>query len=162
MTRIPPPEGEADLLGHRPEIKELWEDLGQALLFSGRLNPRLKYQVQMALALRGGCPWCHSMVKPIGDYDAREGVAVAFAELLQADSSSINQGHFDVLAESFSPPEIVELCVLVAVLIAGLKLGEIFDEAPASTEDRDQYADMVAGLEAEWHRSSATVKKKIL
>lgn len=117
------------LLGHNPLVLEKWNEL-EAVLFTGtNLDENLLEQVRRALAMGNGCEYC--MVKggrpQFDQRDQRIQAATAFAEFFVLDHKSLVKEHFDFLRESFSEPEIAELCAFISFITASQKFGKVMN-----------------------------------
>jgi hypothetical protein len=102
------------------------------------------------MAAGGGCEFCRSMIVPTDEDDIKESLAIAFAQFFQADPGGITDAHFEALYEEFTVPEVVELCTVVAMRDAGLRLGHIWGLNPAPDEVRESYAGVIAEAQQRW------------
>jgi alkylhydroperoxidase family enzyme len=135
----------AGVLGRRPEILKAFGRLDAATRFHGELPASLKEAVRRATANEGGCEYCQSL----GEYvpnpsDQRESLAVAFAQLVVEDPTTITDGQFDVLREEFTEEEIVELVAFICfVAIAGQLFGATMKLEPAGADEAAAYQAVV-------------------
>jgi alkylhydroperoxidase family enzyme len=156
MPRIEPvppsPDGNAvtnsvlaRVMGRRPEILKAFGRLDNTIRFHGLLPGALKEAVRRATAGEIGCVYCQSLGAPRADLDAREALAVAFAQAVAQDPSAITDGQFDVLREEFSEDEIVELVAFIClVAISGQMFGAVMGLEATSTEEAAAYQDVLA------------------
>ncbi len=135
----------ARVLGHCPEILRAFARLDNAVRFHGRLPVDLKEAVRRATAGEIGCKYCESLGTPRGDLDAREGLAVAFAQTVAADPSAISDGQFAVLLEEFTEEEVVELVAFIClVAISGQMFGAVMGLEATSPEEAAAYQSVLA------------------
>ncbi len=129
------------VLARRPEILEHWNALGDAVRFSGRLEPELKEEVRRATAPQVGCRFCASFGDPKGSYDdPREAVAVRLATTIADDPKKVDDALFAEVREHFDDDEVVELVVMIClVAVSGQAFGTVMDVAAASAEYTMQY-----------------------
>ena len=167
MTRVPyfpPSELPTDLaplgadpfygiLAHRPEILRSWNALDVAFFGpSSLVDNHLKEEARRTLAQGVGCRFCASLGTPRPDHpDAREALAVAFAELVATDHHQIDDSTFAVLREEFSDAEIVELVSWICFKLGSNIFGALMKLAPATPAEVDGYAAFVAGEPAVAH-----------
>ena len=167
MTRVPyfpPSELPTDLaplgadpfygiLAHRPEILRSWNALDVAFFGpSSLVDNHLKEEARRTLAQGVGSRFCASLGTPRPDHpDAREALAVAFAELVATDHHQIDDSTFAVLREEFSDAEIVELVSWICFKLGSNIFGALMKLAPATPAEVDGYAAFVAGEPAAAH-----------
>jgi alkylhydroperoxidase family enzyme len=146
LTRIAPSElgdGTADrVMGHRPDVLAAWEGLRDALTGpSSTLSPELKEQVRRTLAMHTGCAFCASLGRPAAEQpSARTSLAVAFAEAVATDHTSITDAQLAVLFEDFTVPQVVELLTWIVFEHAGQMFGALIGDEPATEEERAAFA----------------------
>lgn len=118
---------------HRPEIAQAWLATLEAMHVRGIVDARLKELVRLKIASITTCKACQLARKndAVTDEDiaclnsdhARfspaEQAALRYAELFAGDYMSIDDGVFDALKRHFSVPEIVELNLFCALMLAG-------------------------------------------
>lgn len=140
------------LIGHRPDIAELFDGLDEHMRFTGLLSPELKEEVRRSLAPEIGCVFCASLgdAKP-EHVDRREALAVAYAGLLR-DPKQIDDATFEVLREEFSDPEIVELTCWSLFMICSQGFGAVMGTAAATEEELETYT--------EWRRDGEAAAAK--
>jgi len=152
LTRVTPSElgdGTADrVMGHRPDVLAAWDGLAHALTGpASTLSPQLKEQVRRTLALHTGCEFCASLGRPAAEQpDARDSLAVAFAEAVAADHTAISDAQLAVLLEDFTVPQVVELLTWIVFEHAGQMFGALIGDEPATEEERAAFA---ANVEAQ-------------
>lgn len=123
----------AQIWGHRPEVAEAWLAALEAMHLRGVLDGRLKELVRLRIASITTCKACQiarkdDSVSPediaclaIDDprFSPPERAALRYAELFAADYMAIDDELFDELGRHFSTPEIVELNLFCALMLAG-------------------------------------------
>jgi alkylhydroperoxidase family enzyme len=157
MSRVPASELSPDdpfysILGQRPEILEAWQRLDHVLIGdpSSTLPVMLKEEVRRALAQGVGCAFCASVgggpqeVHP----DAKETLAIAFAEQVIATAGDIDDAVFAVLREEFDDRQIVELCAWICFKFGANVLGSLMRLQPATAEQAGAYQKVLASLAA--------------
>jgi alkylhydroperoxidase family enzyme len=136
----------ARVLARRPAILQSYARLDNAVRFHGLLALELKEAVRRATAGEIGCAYCASLGAPRTDLDAREALAVAFAEAVARDPAGITDGQFEVLREEFSEDEIVELVAFIClVAISGQMFGAVMRLEATGPEEAAAYQDVLAG-----------------
>ncbi len=119
--------------GHRPEIAQAWLATLEAMHLRGVLDARLKELVRLKIASITTCKACQLARKhdAVTDEDiaclnsdhARfspaEQAALHYAELFAGDYMAIDDSVFDTLQRHFSLPEVVELNLFCALMLAG-------------------------------------------
>ena len=136
----------ARVLGRQPEILRAYAALDSTVRFHGSLPLELKEAVRRATAGEIGCAYCQSLGAPRTDLDAREALAVAFAQTVAQDPSAVSDGQFDVLREEFSEAEIVELVAFICLIaISGQMFGAVMGLEATSTEEAVEYQNVLAG-----------------
>ena len=135
------------ILAHRPEILREWNALDKAFFGpSSTVANQIKEEARRTLAQGVGCRFCASLGTPRHDHpDAREALAVAFAEMVANDHHQIDDSTFDVLREEFSDEEIVELVSWICFKLGSNIFGALMKLAPATPAEVDGYAAFVAG-----------------
>lgn len=145
MPRIPLSNSAGDpyyrLIGHRPEILKAWAALDVAFLGeSSTLSVHLKEEVRKVLAQEVGCRYCASLGLPGREsLDARESLAVAFAEMVVKDHKAIDDGMIAVMREEFTDPELMELIAWLCFKYGSNMLGAITGLEPADGDDVEGY-----------------------
>ncbi|MBB3219962.1 carboxymuconolactone decarboxylase family protein [Pseudoduganella umbonata] len=118
---------------HRPEAAGAWLATLEAMHLRGVLPARLKELVRLRIASITNCRACQLARKDdsVGDEDlaclsadsARftpaEQAALRYAELFAADYTAIDDALFELLKRQFTIPEIVELNMFCALMLAG-------------------------------------------
>jgi alkylhydroperoxidase family enzyme len=136
----------ARVMGRQPEILRAYAALDSAVRFHGSLPLQLKEAVRRATAGEVGCLYCQSLGAPRTDLDAREALAVAFAQTVAQDPSAVSDGQFDVLREEFTEPEIVELVAFICLIsISGQMFGAVMGLEASSPEEAAEYQNVLAG-----------------
>lgn len=152
MPRVPLSNVEGNvyerLMGHRPEILEKWFELDAAIRFSPLISPETKEEMRRAMAPGIGCVFCSSLGAPAGvQPDPKQALAVAFAEQVVTDWHSIDDSTFEVLAEEFSPEEIIELVAWTSFIFGAQLFGALLSTTPATQGELSTYL--------EWRRAGA-------
>jgi alkylhydroperoxidase family enzyme len=136
----------ARVLGRCPEILKAYARLDSTVRFHGRLPVELKEAVRRATAGEIGCKYCESLGAPRTDLDAREGLAVAFAQAVAADPSGVSDGQVAVLLEEFSQEEVVELVAFTCLVsISGQMFGAVMGLEATDPEEASAYQSVLAG-----------------
>lgn len=118
---------------HRPELAEAWLATLEAIHSRGLLPGRLRELVRLKIASITTCKACRLARKDdavseeditcLASGDARfspaEQAALRYAELFAADYMAIDDAVFDMLKRHFSIPDIVELNMFCALMLAG-------------------------------------------
>lgn len=118
---------------HRPEIAEAWLATLEAMHVRGLLPGRLRELVRLKIASITTCKACQLARKDdsvgeedvacLASGDARfsppEQAALHYAELFAADYMAIDDAVFDALKRHYTTPEIVELNMFCALMLAG-------------------------------------------
>lgn len=118
---------------HRPDAAVAWLGLLDQLHNHGLLDSRLRELVRLRIAAFTTCRVCQvarksdavdeSDVACLSSDDARfnpaERAALRYAELFAADPQGIDEATFADLARHFSVPEVVELNMFCALMLAG-------------------------------------------
>lgn len=135
------------ILAHRPEILREWSALDRAFFgSSSKVDNRIKEEARRTLAQGVGCRFCASLGTPHDEHpDAREAVAVAFAEMVATDHHQIDDSTFEVLREEFSEAEIVELAAWICFKLGSNIFGALMKLNPATPAEIGGYAAFVAG-----------------
>jgi AhpD family alkylhydroperoxidase len=118
---------------HRPEIATAWLATLDQLHNHGVLDERLRELVRLRIAAFTTCRACQMARKSgevseedlacLASSDSRfsdaERAALRYAELFASDPLAIDKSTFDDLGAWFSVPEIVELNMFCALMLAG-------------------------------------------
>jgi alkylhydroperoxidase family enzyme len=136
----------ARVMGRRPDVLKAFGRLDTTLRFKGLLPLELKEAVRRATAGGVGCEYCTSLGAPRDDQaDPRTSLAVAFAELVAADPTGVDDSMFRALREEFSEDEIVELVAWICLVsIAGQMFGAVMGLEAASPEEASGYQDVLS------------------
>lgn len=117
------------LLGHNPTILEAWNSLEHVLFNQNSLEQDLLEQVRRTLAFSHECEYC--MVKAgkpqISHRNKRQSIAIAFADMVANDHTSISKAQFDTLRQVFTEPEISALCAFICFVSASQCFGRIMN-----------------------------------
>ena len=133
----------AGIMARRPEVLDAFAKLNRTLRFEGLLSVELKESVRRATAAKVGCRYCVSLGPLETEFaDAREALAVGFAELIAESPKAITDEQFDALRAEFSEEEIVELaCWICLVTVAGQMFGAVMDVREATSDEAASYQD---------------------
>lgn len=118
---------------HRPEVAEAWVGTLEAMHLRGVLPGRLKELVRLKIASITTCKACQLARKDdsvseddiacLAHDDPRfspaEQAALHYATLFASDYTAIDDALFDTLKRFFTTPEIVELNLFCALMLAG-------------------------------------------
>lgn len=118
---------------HCPEVAEAWLGALEAMHLRGLLDQRLKELVRLKIASITTCKACQvarkddsvseqdiaCLASDSDRFSPAEQVALRYAELFAADYMAIGDEVFDNLRKHFSIPEIVELNMFCALMLAG-------------------------------------------
>ncbi|HEX8602354.1 MAG TPA: carboxymuconolactone decarboxylase family protein [Pseudoduganella sp.] len=132
---------------HRPEAAGAWLATLEAMHLRGVLPARLKELVRLRIASITNCRACQFARKDdsVGEEDlaclaansARftpaEQAALRYAELFAADYTAIDDALFELLKRHFAIPEIVELNMFCALMLAGGRMTYVqqaYEDAP--------------------------------
>jgi alkylhydroperoxidase family enzyme len=120
------------VMGHAPHVLEPWSALEKAFFERAILPKELLEQVRRTLALGHGCEYCQAKAGPPDDHHEalRTSLAVSLAATFAADHKAIGKPQLDVLSESFSAAELVELAAFISFMWAGGTFGRIFGIQP--------------------------------
>ena len=134
------------VMGHRPELLQAWENLGDAFAGpSATLCPHLKEEVRRTLAQRTGCQFCASLGQPAETHaDRQESLAVGFADAAARDHTVISDAQVRLLFEEFTAPQIVELLMWISFEYAGQMFGCLIADEPATAEEKQAFAASIA------------------
>jgi alkylhydroperoxidase family enzyme len=104
--------------------------------------------VRRSLAQGVGCQYCATVGgRPRDEHpDARESLAVAFAEQVVANTGTIDDVMFDVLREEFDVEEIVELCAWICFKFGANVLGALMRLDPATDEQARAYDELLGSV----------------
>ncbi|AJY74229.1 carboxymuconolactone decarboxylase family protein [Paenibacillus beijingensis] len=115
------------LMGHHEAVLKGWNGLGEIFETEG-LSAELKEQVRRTLAYGNCCEYCKAKGAPDANpANEKISLAVAFADMVLNNRSSISDQTFAVLSESFTPQEIVELCTYICFTTASQMFGAIMN-----------------------------------
>ena len=118
---------------HRPEVAQAWLATLDQLHNHGILEARLRELVRLRISNFTTCRVCQ-MARKTGDvtevdvaclssedphFSPAERAALRYAELFAADPLAIDEAIFADLALHFSTPEVVELNMFCALMLAG-------------------------------------------
>lgn len=114
-------------MGHAPHVLAPWTALEETFFAKSLLPKELLEQVRRTLTLGHGCAYCQAKAGPADDRHATErtSLAVAFAQAFSADHKTIDKAQLEVLRESFSDAELVELVAFVSFMWAGGTFGKV-------------------------------------
>ena len=118
---------------HRPAVAEAWLATLDQLHNHGILNGRLRELVRLRISTFTTCLVCQTARKSsevdeldvaclaVDDahFSPSERIALRYAELFASDPLEIDEALFAELAQHFSTPEIVELNMFCALMLAG-------------------------------------------
>lgn len=118
---------------HRPELAQAWLAMLEAMHLGGVLDGRLKELVRLKIASITTCRACQLARKDdsVSEEDIaclsaddvrfspRERAALRYAEFFATDYMEIDDALFEALGRSFSTPEVVELNMFCALMLAG-------------------------------------------
>ena len=132
MTKIPLSQiGETPfqkLLGHNPKILSSWTRLEKDLIEEGTLSSDVKEQVRRTLAQSNGCAYCKAKGKPKKNMmDEKMILATGFADLFLKVKGNIPDSIFLLMNETFTIPEISELCAFITFCTASQYFGAIMN-----------------------------------
>lgn len=134
------------ILAHRPEILRAWNELDKVFFGStSTVANEIKEEARRTLAQGLGCRFCASLGVPRDEHpEAKEALAIAFAELVERDHHEVDEGTFKVMREGFSDAEIVELVSWICFKYGSNMFGALMKLAPATDDEVAGYADFVA------------------
>jgi alkylhydroperoxidase family enzyme len=120
------------VMGHAPHVLGPWATLEQAFFERSILPTDLLEQVRRTLTLGHGCAYCQAKAGPPDDRHAvlRTSLAVALAQTFAADHKAIDKSQVDILRETFSDAELVELVAFISFMWAGGTFGKILGIQP--------------------------------
>ena len=141
-TTLPP-----QLWAHRPAVALAWLQALEAMHSDSLLPARLRELVRLKIASITHCLACQLARKSdavseadiacLAAEDARfspgEQAALRYAELFASDHTAIDDAVFDALKSSFSVPQIAELNLYCALMLAGGRMTyaqQAFEETP--------------------------------
>lgn len=135
MTKIPLSQiGETPfqkLLGHNPKILSSWTRLEKDLIEEGTLSLDVKEHVRRTLAQSNGCAYCKAKGKPKKNMmDEKMILATGFADLFLKVKGNIPDSIFLLMNETFTIPEISELCAFITFCTASQYYGAIMNLQP--------------------------------
>ncbi len=135
MTKIPLSQiGETPfqkLLGHNPKILSSWTRLEKDLIEEGALSSDVKEQVRRTLAQSNGCAYCKAKGKPKKNMmDEKMILATGFADLFLKVKGNIPDSIFLLMNETFTIPEISELCAFITFCTESQYYGAIMNLQP--------------------------------
>jgi AhpD family alkylhydroperoxidase len=146
------------IYAQRPELAVKYLEFGRALREDRLLPDRLVELVRLRVAFWNQCRSCMairyeealddgiteglvcSLERPeeAPDLSEAERAAIAFGDLMATDHLAITDETFDELRRHFSEPEIVELCMNVALFVGFGRLGaalHMVDDLPGHFQD---------------------------
>ncbi|MBI3659718.1 carboxymuconolactone decarboxylase family protein [Candidatus Acetothermia bacterium] len=117
----------------RPEILKAFAGFGNCLYPGGLLERALKEKVILKSSLRNSCQFCinshYEIMRMAGipqqqiyhledpkNLTERERVALAYTEAVMRDSNRVSDQLFTEVKKHFSPPEIVQLTMLIGYI----------------------------------------------
>lgn len=132
---------------HRPEAATAWLQALEAIHERGLLDARLRELVRLRIAAITACRACQIARKTDAvdetdvacldsgsdRFDEREQAALRYAELFAGDYLAIDDEVFLRLGRSFSVPEVVELNLFCALMLAGGRMThaqQAYEETP--------------------------------
>lgn len=123
------------VMGHAPHVLAPWSALEDTFFTRALLPPELLEQVRRTLAQGHGCAYCQAKAGPPDRSQAalRTSLAVAYAEAFAADHRAIEASQIEMLRESFSDAELVELVAFVSFMWAGGTFGKVLGIQPATS-----------------------------
>lgn len=140
VARLPPSDtGSTNyerVMGHAPHILGPWSELEEVFFQRSLLPGPLLEQVRRTLADGHGCEYCKAKGGPpsASQSEMRTSIAVAFAQAYVADHRDISEAHIDILRESFSDAEVVELVAFVSFMWVGGTFGKVLGIKPPSVD----------------------------
>lgn len=132
---------------HRPAVALAWLQALEAMHTSGLLDARLRELVRLKIASITTCQACQLARKTDSVTEAdiaclstdsdrftpREQAALRYAELFAADYMAIDDAVYQNLGQWFTVPEVVELNLFCALMLAGGRMTYV-QQAYAETE----------------------------
>lgn len=120
------------VMGHAPHILGPWSELEEAFFQRSLLPSSLLEQVRRTLADGHGCEYCKAKGGPPNpdQSELRTSMAVAFAQAYVADHRDISDPQIEILRQSFSDAEVVELVAFVSFMWAGGTFGKVLGIKP--------------------------------
>lgn len=148
------------IYAQRPAIAQKYLELGQVMREDRLLPDRLLELVRLRVAYWNQCRSCMairyeealadgvtealvcSLERPqdAPDLTEAERAAISFADLMATNHLDISDGTFERLREHFDEPEIVELCMNVALFVGFGRLGSalhMVDDLPEHFRDEE-------------------------
>ena len=124
------------VLAHRPEIATAWKRMDTVLHGDSSTLPYgLKENARRVLSAQAGCAFCNSFGEPeTSDLNAREQLAVRFADALIKDYRSIDESMMAAMREEFTEEELVEFVAWMCFKLGANVLGSVMKLEPASAE----------------------------
>lgn len=111
------------LLGHQEELMQSWTQLSDVLENDGALNKELKEELRRMLAQKNGCQYCKAKGQPTGSLkDEKSSVCIGFTEVFIKMGDQIPDNIINVLKDSLTTEEIVELIAFITFTNAQQKL----------------------------------------
>ena len=133
---------------HRPALASAWLQALEQFHSHGLLPVRLRELVRLKIASITNCVACQlarktdsvdeadlaCLASDNGRFNAEERAALRYAELFAADYTAIDDTVFDELKRHFAVPEIVELNLFCALMLAGGRMTYVQQAYEESTE----------------------------
>jgi alkylhydroperoxidase family enzyme len=135
---------------HRPKVALAWLEALEQIHAHGLLDARLRELVRLKIAAITTCSACRLARKTDtvtdadiaclnGDhahFSAPEQAALRYAELFASDPMAIDDAVYDALEGAFSVPQIVELNLFCALMLAGGRMTlvqQAYEESPTAS-----------------------------
>lgn len=127
------------LLGHAPEVLNIWSKLENAFFQSNTFEPNFLEQIRRALAFDNLCLYCMEKAGRPDQCpdDIRLSEALKFANKFAIDHKAITEKDIDQLKEKFSHSEISELISYCSFISASQRFGSVLGLRPTSTYEAD-------------------------
>ncbi|WP_368916801.1 carboxymuconolactone decarboxylase family protein [Staphylococcus haemolyticus] len=119
------------LLGHQEELMQSWTQLSDVLENDGALSKELKEELRRMLAQKNGCQYCKAKGQPTGTLkDEKSSVCIGFTEVFIKMGDQIPDNIINVLKDSLTTEEIVELIAFITFTNAQQNFGAIMKLQP--------------------------------
>ena len=120
------------VMGHAPHVLAPWAALEQTFFERSVLPKDLLEQVRRTLTLGHGCAYCQAKAGPPDDHHValRTSLAVALAQEFATDHKAIDKSQIEILRDSFSDEELVELVAFISFMWAGGTFGKVLGIQP--------------------------------
>jgi alkylhydroperoxidase family enzyme len=132
---------------HRPEAAASWLATLEAMHLRGVLPGRLKELVRLRIASITNCKACQlarkddsvgqedlaCLFSSLARFTPAEQAALRYAELFAADYTAVDDALFELLKRHFAIPEIVELNMFCALMLAGGRMTyvqQVYEDKP--------------------------------